>query len=171
MAEEDNASKLINAAAREIVRVVKHPATDEYLILLDTSVVPDNAVLVNVTKWGTPLEKGAKTADKVPEDKIFVCKPIKPRNPERRPGREPAQARYNLIKRHNGRFYPAEAAAPKTASEPKAKRAKKDAPAAAAATSVATQEKKKKSAAREEPSRKLLEDALKAIKEYTKHAK
>lgn len=167
--EEDNASKLVNAAAREMVRVVKNTDTDEYLIVLDTAAVPSNAVLVHLTKWGTPMEKGAKNSEVV-DDNVFICKPLKTRNPEKRPGKEAAQASYKLIKRHTGRFHPLSQT--QTQGEKKEKKRSKPEGKKSSSSDGKQSASSKRSKGKDlRESAQVLQDALKAIEAFAKHAK
>lgn len=170
--EEDNASKLVNAAAREMVRVVKNPDTDEYLIVLDTAAVPSNAVLVHLTKWGTPMEKGAKNSEVV-DDNVFICKPLKTRNPEKRPGKEAAQASYKLIKRHTGRFHPLSQTQGGGGGEKKEKKRSKPEGKKSSSSSDGKQSASSKRSKGKDlrESAQVLQDALKAIEAFAKHAK
>lgn len=163
-AGDDNASKQINAAAREMIRVVKHASTDEYLIVLDTSVVPDNAVLVKMTKWGQPLEKGTKTSE-IADDNIYLCKPLKSKNQQL--GKAPAQPSYRLIKRHTGRFQPAEGSGD-TAKRARPEGEKPKKAAAASASEPKKAKKKKKSEARQDPNSQMLQDMIKVIQKHAK---
>lgn len=165
--EEDNASKLVNAAAREMVRVVKNPDTDEYLIVLDTAAVPSNAVLVHLTKWGTPMEKGAKNSEVV-DDNVFICKPLKTRNPDKRPGKEAAQASYKLIKRHAGRFHPLSQTQGGGGEKKEKKRSKPEGKKSNDGKQSASKRSKGKDL---RESAQVLQDALKAIEAFAKHAK
>lgn len=162
-AGDDNVSKQITGAAREMIRVVRHTATNEYLIVLDTSVVPDNAVLVKMTKWGQALGKGAKISE-VTDNNLYLCKPLKSKAQQL--GKAPAQPSYRLIKRHTGRFHPAEGSidAVKRA-RPEGEQPKKAATASATAPKKA---KKKKSAARQDPNSQMLQDMIKVIQKHAK---
>lgn len=54
MSEEE--VKNIRQIAGEMLRLVQYPETGETLVVFDPGAVPDNYVLVNVARRGTPLE-------------------------------------------------------------------------------------------------------------------
>lgn len=106
MSEEDNDNlKKIRAAAASMIRVVEYPETGEHLVVFDPAGVPEGAVLVNVARWGAPIEKGAKAP--YGDEHVFSCKPMGSKNPEKRFGKQPALTSYKLMKRHNNRMFAA----------------------------------------------------------------
>jgi hypothetical protein len=114
----DDRGKIMAKAAKQMIRVVKNPDTDEYLLVLDTSAIPSDAVFVRITKHGQTLEAGETPTF---EKHAFVCKPVfKSTDPEKIPGKEAAKKSYRFMRSANLRLRPFDES--KKVAAPKKKR-------------------------------------------------
>lgn len=124
----DDRGKIMAKAAKQMIKVVKNPDTDEYLLVLDTTAIPSDAVFVRIMKQGQTLDPGETPTF---EKHCFVCKPVfKSTDPEKIPGKEAAKKSYRFMRSANLRLRPFDES--KKVAAPKKKRdsPEKDAPVA-----------------------------------------
>jgi hypothetical protein len=124
--------------------VVKNPDTDEYLLVLDTSAIPSDAVFVRIMKQGQTLDAGETPTF---EKHAIVCKPVfKSTDPEKIPGKEAAKKSYRFMRSANLRLRPFDES--KKVAAPKKKRSspEKDAQAAKTKNDKGDEKPKKKKA-------------------------
>lgn len=136
----DDRGKIMAKAAKQMIKVVKNPDTDEYLLVLDTSVIPSDAVFVRIMKQGQTLEAGETPTF---EKHAIVCKPVfKSTDPEKIPGKEAAKKSYRFMRSANLRLRPFDES--KKVAAPKKKRSSPEKDAPAGKTKKEEKPKKKK---------------------------